>query len=54
MMVSHQVTLASLKEKCNPPFKVTEQKYTNIDDHPSVYTTLQQPSEDDGKQNNNI
>ena len=27
------------------PFKFTEQKYNNIDDHPSVYTTLQQPSE---------
>ena len=37
--------LAHLKEKHNTPFKVTEQKFTNIDDHPSAYTTLQQPSE---------
>ena len=44
MMMSHPVTLAYLKEKHNTPFEVTEQKYTNIDDHPSVYTTLQQPS----------
>ena len=34
----------SEKGKYNIPFKVTEQKYTKIDDNPSVYTTLQQPS----------
>ena len=33
-----------LSKKHNTPFKVTEQKYTNIDDHPSVYMTLQHPS----------
>ena len=30
----------SKKEKYNIPFKVTEQKYINVDDHPSVYMTL--------------
>ena len=28
------------EQKHNTPIKVTEQKYTNIDDHPSVYMTL--------------
>ena len=45
MTMSHPVTFAFSKEKHNTPFQVTEQKYTNIDDHPSVYMTLQQPSE---------
>ena len=36
--------LAHLREKHNTPFKVTEQKYIDIDDHPSAYMTLQQPS----------
>ena len=44
MMMAPPVTFAYLQEKHNTPFKVTEQKYTNIDDHPSAYTTLQQPS----------
>ena len=30
----------SERKKHSTPFKITEQKYTNIDDHPSVYTTL--------------
>ena len=44
MMMSHQITLAYLKGNTIHHLKVTEQKYTNIDDHPSTYTTLQQPS----------
>ena len=39
------ITFAHLKEKTQYTFKVTEQKFTNMDDHPSTYTTLQQPSE---------
>ena len=33
----------SEKGKYNTPIKVTEQKYTKIDDHPSVYMALWQP-----------
>ena len=33
------------ERKHSTPFKVTEQKYTNIDEPLSVYMTLQQPSE---------
>ena len=44
-MMSHQITLAYLKGNTTHHLKVTEQKYTNIDDDPSVYMTLQQPSE---------
>ena len=42
--VAPPVTFAHLKVKHNTLSKVTEQKFTNMDDHPSAYTTLQQPS----------
>ena len=38
--VALQLTFAHLKEKHNTPLKVTEQKSTNMDDHPSASMTL--------------
>ena len=38
MMMSHPITLAYLKGNTLCHLNVTEQKYTNIDDNPSVYT----------------
>ena len=41
--VAPPVTFAHPKEKTQYTFKVTEQKFTNMDDHPSTYMTLCQP-----------